>query len=110
MDPSQQSERRRTQVEVLNSYRIDVKDSGPGIAPAHLGSIFEDYVSYGGKGIGGSGLGLAVCRMVMQRHMGKIWVENSSQGAVFSCVFPRLIDENASSQRPVQLSQLGSRE
>jgi len=106
-DSLQQGDRRRSHVEVFNSYRLDVKDSGPGIAAAHMSSIFEDYVSYAGDGNAGSGLGLAVCRMVMQRHGGKIWVENSPEGAVFSCVFP--VQMNEKLPMPQRLPQTAQR-
>jgi signal transduction histidine kinase len=72
-----------------NSYRIDVKDSGPGVPPAHLTKIFEEYTQYaGGVDRSGGGLGLAICRMILNQHKGRIWAESSKQGAVFSFVLP----------------------
>jgi signal transduction histidine kinase len=72
-----------------NSYRIDICDSGPGVHPAHLPRIFEEYTCYGG-GIdrSGGGLGLAICRMIIQQHKGHIWAENTGSGTVFSLVLP----------------------
>jgi signal transduction histidine kinase len=83
-------ERRFAQLTTPNSMRIDISDSGPGIPAAHLGTIFEEYVSYG---IGendrsGGGLGLAICRMILQHHRGKIWAESRADGALFSFVIP----------------------
>jgi signal transduction histidine kinase len=78
------AERRRP-----NSYRIDVKDSGPGVPPAHLTKIFEEYTQYaGGVDRSGGGLGLAICRMILNQHKGRIWAESNKQGAVFSFVLP----------------------
>jgi signal transduction histidine kinase len=82
-------ERRAEDHHQPNCYRVDISDSGPGIAPANLPRIFEEYTSYGGgPDRSGGGLGLAICRMIVQQHKGKIWAENNSQGAVFSFVLP----------------------
>lgn len=72
-----------------NSYRVDIRDTGPGIPSAHITKIFEEYTSYGG-GVdrSGGGLGLAVCRMILNQHKGRIWAESSRSGAVFSFVLP----------------------
>jgi signal transduction histidine kinase len=80
---------RRTEGRTTNSYRIDIRDSGPGIPPAHLTKVFEEYTSYGG-GVdrSGGGLGLAICRMIVNQHKGRIWAESSKDGGVFSFVLP----------------------
>ncbi len=84
-----ESDRRVQQVRTPNAYRIDIEDSGPGISPEHLKSIFEEYVSYsGGLDRSRGGLGLAICRMILNQHEGRIWAENSRSGAVFSFVLP----------------------
>jgi signal transduction histidine kinase len=72
-----------------NSYRIDIRDSGSAIAPEHLESIFEEYTSYaGGKDRSGGGLGLAICRTIIDQHRGRIWAENTDKGPMFSFVLP----------------------
>jgi signal transduction histidine kinase len=72
-----------------NSYRLDIRDTGPGIPPAHLPKIFEEYTSYGGGADrSGGGLGLAICRMILNQHKGRIWAESAHMGAVFSFVLP----------------------
>ncbi len=84
-----ESDRRARQVSTANAYRIDIADSGPGISPEHLKAIFEEYVSYsGGQDRSRGGLGLAICRMILNQHQGRIWAENSRPGAVFSFVLP----------------------
>ena len=56
---------------------------------AHLDKIFEEFTSYsGGQDRSGGGLGLAICRMTMRNHHGRIWAENGPAGAVFSFVLP----------------------
>jgi signal transduction histidine kinase len=82
-------ERRSSNAVASNAYRIDIRDSGPGIGLDHLASVFEEYVSYfGGKDRSGGGLGLAICRMILSQHRGRIWAENTSSGTVFSFVLP----------------------
>jgi signal transduction histidine kinase len=72
-----------------NSYRVDVKDSGPGIRPERLTLIFEDSTSYDGRGDrSGAGLGLAICKRIIGQHSGRIWAESKPEGAAFSFVLP----------------------
>lgn len=82
-------DRRSVQQPFLNCYRIDIADSGPGIPPEHLDSIFEEYTSYsGGKDRSGAGLGLAISKGIIELHKGRIWAEPRSLGATFSFVLP----------------------
>lgn len=82
-------ERRRENVPVLNSFRIDICDSGPSIPPDQLPKIFEEYTCFnGGQDRSGAGLGLAICKMIVSRHNGRIWAESNTDGNVFSVVLP----------------------
>jgi len=82
-------ERRRTARPEPNCYRVDVHDSGSGIPPQYLEKIFEEYTSYfGGSDRSGGGLGLAICRSIIEAHEGRIWAENSEEGATLSFVLP----------------------
>lgn len=82
-------DRRRRQVMAPNAYRVEIADSGPGISSENLKSIFEEYVMYaGGQDRSRAGLGLAICRMILNQHHGTIWAENCESGAVFSFVLP----------------------
>jgi signal transduction histidine kinase len=72
-----------------NSFRIDIHDSGPGIPVDQLDSIFEQYTQYlSTQDRTGGGLGLAICKMLMNRHQGRVWAETSASGATFSLVIP----------------------
>ena len=83
------SERRERADASPNSYRIDIRDNGPGISLADAPRIFEEYTSYaGGSDRSGGGLGLAICRMIISQHKGHIWAEPASSGALFSFVLP----------------------
>jgi signal transduction histidine kinase len=82
-------ERRVIQMMAPNSFRVDIRDSGPGISTHHLSTIFEEYTSYaGGQDRSGGGLGLAICKMIAQQHEGYVWAENTGSGARFSVVLP----------------------
>jgi len=82
-------ERRLDDVRVPNAYRIDIKDTGPGIPADRLHHIFEEYTSYAGpQDRSGGGLGLAICRLIMARHEGHIWADSHKNGAIFSFVLP----------------------
>ncbi len=66
---------------------IEVRDTGPGIAPAIRGSLFQPFVSAGKKN--GLGLGLALSRQTVLDHGGDMWVESQSgQGACFHFRLP----------------------
>ncbi len=63
---------------------VSLADRGPGIPPGEEEHIFEKFVR-GRRTTGGVGLGLAICRTVINAHGGKIWAENRPDGgAVFS--------------------------
>jgi PAS domain S-box-containing protein len=70
--------------------QIWIKDNGPGIPPAEQDRIFDKFTRLRGKGkAGGLGIGLAFCRLAVQGHGGRIWVESESgQGAIFHFTFP----------------------
>jgi len=81
-----------------NAYRIDLSDSGPGVDATHVASIFEQYTSYSGpKDRSGGGLGLAICRGIIEAHGGVIWAEPSAGGARFVFVLPFLASRKSAS-------------
>jgi C4-dicarboxylate-specific signal transduction histidine kinase len=65
----------------LTGVLVAVRDSGPGIDPTHLERVFEAF--YTTKS-GGTGMGLAICRSIIDAHGGKLWAAaNEPRGAVF---------------------------
>jgi signal transduction histidine kinase len=92
------AERRRHMIQNANSYRIDIKDSGAPIQQEHLERIFEEYTSYsGGRDRSGGGLGLSICRMIINQHDGRVWAENTDAGPMFSFVLPTVRSQPHSS-------------
>jgi signal transduction histidine kinase len=82
-------DRRQSSFSAPNTFRVDIRDSGPGVPATHLDKIFEEYTTYsGGQDRSRGGLGLAICKMIAQQHAGHVWVNSVSQGATFSFVLP----------------------
>jgi signal transduction histidine kinase len=69
-----------------NGVRVTVKDSGPGLAPASLEHLFTPFHT---TKPGGLGMGLSICRSIIEAHGGRIWVTaNLPQGAIFRFTLP----------------------
>ena len=65
-----------------------VKDSGVGLPPMLQARLFNKFVTGRVRGRG-SGLGLAFCRLVVEAHGGRIWVESTpGNGATFMFTLP----------------------
>ena len=62
------------------SLRVDVTDHGPGVARDAMPRLFEPFFRGAGAQRGGSGLGLAVARGLVEAHGGRIWAENRPGG------------------------------
>ena len=73
--------------------RVEVRDSGIGIAPEFRDRIFERFYQVDGtitRRRGGLGLGLAICKLIIEAHGGQIGVESEpTQGSCFYFVLPR---------------------
>jgi chemotaxis family two-component system sensor kinase Cph1 len=64
-------------------------NDAPGIAREFQTQIFQAFKRLHGPGIPGSGMGLAVCRRIVEHHGGKLWVESEvGNGAAFFFTVP----------------------
>jgi signal transduction histidine kinase len=77
---------------------VRVEDTGPGIPPEHLPFLFERFYRVDparSRGEGGTGIGLAIARSVVEAHGGRIWAESQvGRGSVFAFDLA-LADEDA---------------
>ena len=66
---------------------VSVTDTGSGINSEIFGRLFSKFAS---KSYQGTGLGLFICKSIVEAHGGKIWAENNSdgKGATFSFSLP----------------------
>jgi PAS domain S-box-containing protein len=66
--------------------RVAVRDSGPGIDPAHLERVFDAFYTTKPSGVG---MGLSICRSIIDSHAGRLWAElNAPRGTVFHFNLP----------------------
>ncbi|MFI5224423.1 MAG: sensor histidine kinase, partial [Nitrospirales bacterium] len=68
---------------------FEIADRGPGIPPGDEQRIFDKFYRAGPAREGGVGLGLTICRGIIEAHGGRIWVEKRpGGGAVFRFTLP----------------------
>jgi signal transduction histidine kinase len=74
---------------------VQVEDSGPGIDPRQMDSIFDAFITTKPNG---TGLGLAICRMIIERHAGQLSASPAHpRGSVFQVILPA---ERPGAERP----------
>jgi signal transduction histidine kinase len=61
-------------------WRFSVTDNGPGIDPESRDRIFEPFARMSSSNSSGLGMGLAICRRIVESHGGKIWCESAPCG------------------------------
>jgi C4-dicarboxylate-specific signal transduction histidine kinase len=76
---------------------VTVRDSGPGLAPADVESVFKAFYTTKPRGMG---MGLAICRSMVEAHGGRMWASaNEPRGAVFQFTLPLQRDEGVPAQQ-----------
>lgn len=90
MDAMEGGDRRELTIRVAPAddrmVRISVADSGPGVSPAVRERLFQPFVTTKASGMG---VGLSICRTIVEAQGGRIWVEDNPEGgAIFSFTLP----------------------
>ena len=71
-----------TSVSTDNKIYVSIEDFGPGIEEIKLEHIFEPFYT---TRSGGTGMGLSICRFIIESHGGRIWAENQAEGGARIC-------------------------
>ncbi len=88
---------------------VSITDTGIGIAPGDYGAVFEQFKQVGGDTLTdkpkGTGLGLPICKEIVEHHGGRIWVESEvGKGSTFSFALP--VNKTSAPARPLHLDDL----
>jgi len=76
-----------TTADVGSAVRLSISDRGTGIMTQPIDSVFDQFVSSKRNGLG---LGLSICRSIVNAHGGRLWAENNAdRGATFHLLLPR---------------------
>lgn len=90
-----------------SKVQVNITDSGIGIAREDIPHLFQKFYRVDNtdtREIGGTGLGLYLCRRLVESMDGRIWVESErGSGSTFSVEFDRLSSEEAERRRNVQM-------
>jgi two-component system sensor histidine kinase KdpD len=82
---------------------VEVADRGPGLPPGEEARIFDKFYRLQPDREGGVGLGLTICRGIVEAHGGRIWAENRmGGGAVFRFTLPLTERQPAVQSEPVE--------
>ena len=65
--------------------RVSVSDTGPGLSDTVLAQLFQPFVTTKEKGMG---LGLSICRSIIEAHGGRLWLDQGGEGATFAFTVP----------------------
>lgn len=83
--------------EASGGVRVAVQDTGPGLDPESVDRVFEAFYTTKAEGMG---MGLAICRSIIQAHGGRLWAcANEPCGAMFQFTLPAEQDQAAVAER-----------
>ena len=71
-----------TGIDPAGAVFVSVRDTGTGIPADQIDQIFEPFVT---SKAGGLGLGLTICRSIVDAHAGRLWADNNAEGGASLC-------------------------
>jgi signal transduction histidine kinase len=71
-----------------SGVELRIADAGVGIPADHRDKVFERFVQTQGSGRSNRGLGLSFCKLAVEAHRGRIWIEEANPGAKFCLWLP----------------------
>jgi len=87
-----------TERKVTDGVLVSIRDTGPGLDPGDVERVFDAFYTTKPTGLG---MGLAICRSMVEAHGGRMWASpNEAGGAVFQFNLPLERDESAPALRP----------
>jgi len=100
--------------EAQNKIQVEVEDSAPVISDEDKGKLFDPYYRGGNEDererVPGLGLGLAICKRLIELHQGRIWIENESgNGNTFIFSLPMWNGEQPKSNDSSYLQRIGGK-
>jgi light-regulated signal transduction histidine kinase (bacteriophytochrome) len=76
-----------------SGWLFSVEDNGIGIEPQYREGLFLPFKRLHGQDIPGVGLGLSICRFIVERHGGRIWINSErGRGTTVSFTLPRIME------------------
>jgi PAS domain S-box-containing protein len=76
----------RHELEGVPGVRVALRDAGIGVSPENLGRLFQAFYTTKAQGLG---MGLAICRSIVQEHGGQLWAtRNAGHGTTFQFILP----------------------
>jgi signal transduction histidine kinase len=82
----------KTAIHDPDGVLLSVEDSGTGIAPKDIDRIFESFFTTKSQGMG---MGLSICRSIIEAHNGRLWASSGvDHGSVFNITLPAIRSQN----------------
>jgi two-component system sensor histidine kinase KdpD len=85
------------------TMRVQVSNQGPHVPEEHLESIFDKFYRVtAADRVSGIGLGLSICKGIVEAHGGRIWAENLADGLAFNFTLPLMWDGSPPPHPPIE--------